>query len=59
MVQIIYTEGSKDSIRLIFSFLDFNLFYHDIKIIYLRGSRDSDRIVVGFTTTSAISAYHH
>ena len=58
MVQIIYTEGSKDSIRLIFSFLDFNLFYH-IKIIYLRGSRDRDRMVVGFATTSAISAYRH
>ena len=40
-------------------FLDFNLFYHDIKIIYLRGSRDRDRMVVGFATTSAISAYHH
>jgi hypothetical protein len=26
---------------------------------YLRGRRDRDRMVVGFSTTCAISAYHH
>ena len=28
-------------------------------ITYLRGCRGRDRMVVGFTTTCAISAYHH
>ena len=28
-------------------------------IIYYRGRRSRDRMVVGFTTTYAISAYHH
>ena len=27
--------------------------------IYCRGRRGCDRMVVGFTTTYAISAYHH
>ena len=26
---------------------------------FMRGRRDHDRMVVGFTTTCAISAYHH
>jgi len=29
------------------------------KCTYFGGRRDRDRMVVGFTTTNAISAYHH
>jgi hypothetical protein len=35
----------------------FNLILH--LVTYTQGSCGRDRIVVGFTTTYAISAYHH
>ena len=31
----------------------------DLIIFKVRGRRDCDRMLVGFTTTFAISAYHH
>ena len=34
-------------------------FYWKIIILYSRGSRGCDRMVVAFTTTCAISLYHH
>jgi len=37
---------------------DFDKYSH-LLTIYLRGRRGRDRMVVGFTTTYAISAYHH
>jgi hypothetical protein len=39
----------------------FNATFNNIKHVpsYQRGRRGRDRIVVGFTTTHAISAYHH
>jgi len=35
--------------------------YKKVRYFFLtcRGRRDRDRMVVGFTTTYAISAYHH
>ena len=30
-----------------------------LKIVYPRGRRGRDRMVVGFTTTPALSVYHH
>jgi len=41
-------------ISLIHTMLCKHLFFY-----YLGGRRGCDRIVVGFTTTCAISAYHH
>ena len=38
--------------------ISFNISYGH-NIIYIRGRRGRDRMVVGFTTTCAISAYHH
>jgi hypothetical protein len=41
----------------------FNATFSNISVIFghciVRGCRGRDRIVVGFTTTHAISAYHH
>ena len=31
----------------------------DTFLVYYGGGRGRDRMVVGFTTTNAISAYHH
>ena len=37
-----------------------NTLYHLVFVTYdCRGHRGRDRMVVGFTTTYAISAYHH
>jgi hypothetical protein len=33
--------------------------FHDLFLIYKWGHREHDHMIVGFTTTYAISAYHH
>jgi hypothetical protein len=33
--------------------------YRHVFILWWEGRRGHDRVVVGFTTTYAISAYHH